>query len=44
MESMMMNGRRLPRLDLHLSLSDPMMGVRKKPTSGLRHQIIVMCS
>ena len=44
MESMMMKGLLRPRLDPHLSESEPMTGVRKNPISGERHQIIVMWS
>ena len=39
-----MKGLLRPKLDLHLSDSDPKIGVRKKPMSGDKHQIRVMCS
>ena len=38
-----MKGRLRPKFDLHRSLSDPINGVRKKPTIGDKHQIRVMC-
>ena len=43
-ERMMMKGLLRPRLEPQRSDSEPMTGVRKKPISGERHQIIVMCS
>jgi hypothetical protein len=43
-ESMMMNGLLLPNLEPHLSDSDPMIGVKKNPTSGDKHQMRLMCS
>ena len=39
-----MKGLLRPKLDLHLSDNDPKIGVRKKPMSGDKHQISVMCS
>ena len=39
-----MKGLLRPKLDLHLSDNDPKIGVRKKPMSGDKHQIRVMCS
>ena len=38
-----MKGLLLPKGDLHLSERLPKMGVRKKPTSGDRHHISVIC-
>jgi hypothetical protein len=42
-ERRIMKGRLLPKLDLHRSERDPMMGVRKNPINGDKHQISVMC-
>ena len=39
-----MKGLLLPKLDLHRSERDPMIGVRKNPINGDKHQIRVMCS
>ena len=39
-----MKGLLLPKLDLHRSERDPMIGVRKNPINGDKHQISVMCS
>ena len=43
-ERAMMKGLRLPRFELHLSDMDPMIGARKNPINGDKHQIMVMCS
>ena len=39
----MMKGLLLPKLDLHRSDKDPMIGVRKNPIKGDKHHISVMC-
>jgi hypothetical protein len=36
------NGRRLPKDDLHVSDNEPIIGERKNPMHGLRHQIVVV--
>ena len=42
-ERRIMKGLLLPKLDLHRSERDPMIGVRKNPINGDKHQIRVMC-
>ena len=43
-ERRIMNGRLLPKLDLQRSERDPIIGVRKNPIKGDKHQIRVICS
>ena len=43
MDRSIMNGLLLPKLDLHRSERDPMIGVRKNPIKGDKHQMRVIC-
>ena len=42
-ERRMIKGLLLPKLDLHRSERDPMIGVRKNPINGDKHHMRVMC-
>ena len=44
MERKIIKGLLLPKFERHRSERDPIIGVRKKPMSGDKHQIKVMCS
>ncbi len=44
MDSRSMKGRLRPRLEWHRSERDPKIGVRKKPMSGDKHHMSVICS
>ena len=43
-ERKIIKGLLLPKFERHRSERDPIIGVRKKPMSGDKHQIKVMCS
>lgn len=42
-DSNIINGRRLPKINRHRSLSEPSTGVKKNPTSGDSAHTNVMC-